>query len=434
MGKTKRPKLPRGMLYRGRQGNLIYGTFEDPDRHPVRVRRRMGEVDLGDISQHDIEFAVEKYRKLKLDWLRGDYDPWNPVKKSVSLAQVHEETNRYFQRQRPASLKARQTAFRSLCARLPAGADTPVRHVTAQHVREWLLGTPRSAHTIATYSRCVRQLFEIAVRKGWCDTNPAKAFQADYLTGSSLLERRSVQSKKNRPVSLADFRRIYERLDRPVLQAAFEVARATGLRRSELVFLNRGSVFFAGHASGYVQVRHWSRESSPYVRAGELRPESFVTKVARERDVLLSPRAALALRTEMERMPADDPMAPVFMRENRTRVPAPTLTNAFARCRQLAGLTDTSFHQLRDGYATDLADLAFSAFDIADQLGHSNINQTAAYVKQARRRLQADPVGKRAAVLAWHCPHLSETETRALASDPASISDFLFSPRAGLPA
>lgn len=222
--------------------------------------------------------------------------------------------------------------------------------------------------TIKRDLTAISSVFDAAIAAGLAETNPAR----DFIASS----KRTMRERRD-PIVLpepADIAFLLSRLP-PMVAAMTRLARATGMRLSEIAALERRQV---DHARGVLTLTK--------------------TKTSRPRVVPLDDEAAAALRSAPPMLTSPY----VFWHDAGT--PYTNLSSGFARMVRSAQKAAQSggrqfrpfrFHDLRHLAAVEMLRSGLSIYDVQHRLGHSSVKVTEIYL----RYLSADEAdaAKRAA-------------------------------------
>lgn len=219
-----------------------------------------------------------------------------------------------------------------------------------------------SARTVVHHHRVLREALSHAVKWGHVGRNVADAVDPP----------RAVDREMN-ALDPGGVERLLDAARSTMYFPLIHLATFTGMRRSELlglrwkdVDLNKGTVSIA-------QVLHC-------LPGGRIVFDQPKTAKSR-RLVTLSPAPALALRAYQETVEADLALLGttlagdrlVFCQVDGSPLLPNTVTHAFAKTVQRAGLAGITFHSLRHTHASILLQQGVSSKTVAERLGHSTV-------------------------------------------------------------
>lgn len=205
-------------------------------------------------------------------------------------------------------------------------------------------GTPLSLASVNRELTLMRSLLNFAKRKGWISRSP-------FDTGDPLISVAD-EVKRERVLTFEEEERLLlacygprEHL-RPMLICALD----TGLRKSEMLSLRWADID---------------------LEAGLIFARSSTTKTRKARTVGITPR----LRAELERMrelAGNDPEKLIFNQKDMKR--------SFATARNLAGIKDLRWHDLRHTATTRMVEGGLAPMIVMKLTGHSQMGTFARYV------------------------------------------------------
>ena len=253
----------------------------------------------------------------------------------------------------------------------PALGSFSLRKVTTQRLDAFYAGLSRerelSASSVRQVHAVLRGALGQAVRWGWLPSNPAA-------TASPPKQRRHEVT----PPAMADTRALLLAADQhdPEFGALLRVLAATGARRGEVCGLRWSDIDLdTGTAS--------IRRSVAAVPGGTIEKD---TKTHAARRIALDAATLAVLRDHRARMEtratacalAFDPHGFVFTITANGSAPLhpDTVTAAFRRLCDKAGLTDVRLHDLRHLHATQLLAAGVPVRTVSGRLGHANAATT----------------------------------------------------------
>lgn len=205
-------------------------------------------------------------------------------------------------------------------------------------------GTPLSLASVNRELTLMRSLLNFAKRKGWISRSP-------FDTGDPLINVAD-EVKRERVLTFEEEERLLLACAAPRehLRALLVCALDTGFRKSEMLSLRWADVD---------------------LEAGLIRARSSTTKTRKARTVGITPR----LRAEFEQMrelAGNDPEKPIFNQKDMKR--------SFATARNLAGVEDLRWHDLRHTATTRMVEGGLAPMIVMKLTGHSQMGTFARYV------------------------------------------------------
>lgn len=224
--------------------------------------------------------------------------------------------------------------------------------------RNHRLSTPThqsSQRSIATVNRelaYLRRILTIAERNDWINKNLFKRGDALIHCSDEVKRERILTSEEcQRLINACTDRRAHIR---PIVIAALD----TGCRLGELLKMCWSDIDFD---SGIIIIR------------------AFNTKTMRKREVAITSRLRAELENLWQSFPQDETDIVFGVSEIR---------KGFKSACSEAELTDLRFHDLRHCHASKLDELGFSVPEIANQLGHTQIQTTMRYVNRNKTSIR----------------------------------------------
>ena len=219
----------------------------------------------------------------------------------------------------------------------------------------------KAIKSIRNYLGLLHALFALALKRGWCMTNPVAAI--DKPRGSHNHDIRYLNGDGLEALLLATPDTELGHLE----QTLYLTAAMTGLRRGELLALRWQDVDFD---AGVVRVRR------TYSRGEFGTPKSRRSN----RAVPLSERLTLALRRQREAATFRADLDLVFARPETGHVLDPSkVRKRFQAAARRAGLRPVRFHDLRHSFATRMAAAGAPLRAIQEWMGHSDQRTTMIY-------------------------------------------------------
>ncbi|SDS58792.1 Site-specific recombinase XerD [Streptomyces sp. TLI_053] len=263
------------------------------------------------------------------------------------------------------------------CARgLDAGRDQPQCCAVGKCCHKRL-----SAPTLAYVHSVLKSALEHAVREEEIPRNVAR----NVRTGTP-------RPRRFEPLTTREARMFLAATSSHRLQALFELALRTGLRKGELLGLRWEDL---DHGSGTASIRRTLQRT----RTGGL--TTLPTKtVSSERRIVLPAPCLLSLRAHRKQQAQEKEKAGagwvdsrhVFTRPDGHPIEPATLTRHFKALLRRAHLRQIRFHDLRHSTTTLLLEQGVELVVIKELLGHAHIGVTATVYAHVRLRLQRDAI------------------------------------------
>ncbi len=242
-------------------------------------------------------------------------------------------------------------SLRSLDKQIAAKFTEPVSTITVRQVAEWIEEVQQTkARTAQALRSRLVALFGRAIALGWMESNPAAVTQAP-----------KVRTQRPR-LTLEQFRAIYERAPEAAewLQHAMRLAIVTGADRSSIAALTRADVSDVLLVS---RPKTGQRIAIPLTLRLDALGWTLADVVAHKTGVVS--RYLVHHIDPHGNAPAG---SPVFL---------DTISKAFARARDLAGVEGVTFHEIRSLCARLYAEQG--NVDVQALLGHKSAEMTAVY-------------------------------------------------------
>jgi integrase len=240
----------------------------------------------------------------------------------------------------------------------------------------WSSARPLAIKTVRNHLNTIHSVFELGLRRKWCQTNPVK-----------LAERPVIRTTETR-IKFLDQAELEKLLATTYPQDAFGsieatlylTAAMTGLRQGELLGLRWRDVDFAARKVRVV---------SPYVRGEFGDPKSEGSG----RSVPLAERVS----TELENLRARSPYAAhqnlVFCHpETGHPLDRAKLTRRFKKAIRSADVREITFHELRHTFGTRMAAAGVPLRTIQHWMGHADAKTTQVYAHYQPSDHEADTV------------------------------------------
>ncbi|MBI4219291.1 MAG: site-specific integrase [Chloroflexi bacterium] len=224
---------------------------------------------------------------------------------------------------------------------------------------------PLSERSIMQTHRVLKQALQHAVKWGLLRHNPADAVEAPRLTQTEM-----------RALSIDETRKVLTLSEGTDIGPLVKVAVCTGMRRSELLGLRWSDVNLELETLTIMRGLH-------VLRGGQIRYEPPKSKHGR-RPVDLSPAAVAALKDHREHITkiaaalelsvtAD---TPVFVRPDFQPLRPDSVSSAFRRIAEKAGLGRIGIHILRHTHATLMLQQGVHPLVVSRRLGHASVQIT----------------------------------------------------------
>lgn len=240
-------------------------------------------------------------------------------------------------------------------------------------MRAWLAQLARrglSKRSSARALSAVRSFYRFLHRADVVETNPARAVGAPklekYLPGH--LDATQMHTLLQAAETRAQSGRFTDVRDRAILELFY----TAGLRRAELVGINRSDLDLLG---GMVKVRGKGRKERIVPVGGHA--QRALREYERAREALMAQVGPLGDRTAL------------FLSSRGTRLSPKALHNAVvARLREVDEGAGLSAHALRHTFATHLLDQGADLRAVQELLGHASISTTQIYTHTSVERLK----------------------------------------------
>lgn len=390
---------PRFPKLREKKG-WFYADFYDPDRQPTRKWVALG--------TENRRVAERKLTRLGDQYLRDDYDPWQPDAAQAARGPVSftDAAEAYLDDQSgpdgplaDSTIDQRRRDLRRFAQTLPP--EALLSSVEPQDVRNYLNrghlarsphtgnpagGEPLSASTRQSYYTRLGAFFNWCVENGFLSEpspidgverpEPAKKEAIQYPSVDDLRRlRAAVRHQAEKPRSRIQPERIIDE---------FMFAALTGVRVSGLRALRFGDLAglpaSARSPSGRPRLSLVSRTEPTTTPDGhEIAPTRL--KPGAERTVPLVPQATSIVERQRERSQAPpEQLTPLFQHHGRDvgTICTASTSRRFLRFRRMAGLPDgITFHTLRKTCAVLLVSHGVPLRTVQQVLGHSDPAVTA---------------------------------------------------------
>ncbi len=356
-------------------GRSWIGSWYGPDGR--RVRRKVGDVRTegraDGLTKAQAEHALRRMREL-------DNRPAPPDAERVTMEQAGREFCRRLE------LKGRRKSHRLTVASdlrnhiAPFFAGKTLDRIRPADIERYVSAKRRTlaVKTIRNHVNTMHSIFDLGLRKGWCQTNPVK-----------LADRPTVKKTETR-IQFLDQPELEQLLAASYPDDAFGrieptlylTAAMTGLRQGELLGLRWRDVDFDAREIRVV---------SPYVRGEFGDPKS----VGSGRSVPMAERVAVALRELRERSVYSHDRDLVFCHPETGRpLDRSKLVRRFKHAIDRAGVHRITFHELRHTFGTRMATAGTPMQTLQHWMGHADSKTTQIYAHYQPSDKEADAVDK----------------------------------------
>ena len=247
---------------------------------------------------------------------------------------------------------------------LPEFDNSQLGSIKSERIREWHDGIARKhPSTAADAYRLVSTIFNAAVSDGKLPRSPVKRLERGTRQQPA---RREIPSTTDLQVALDATEEKY--------RLAFRLAAWCGLRRSEIIGLQRGDVDLA---DGSFKVQR-----AVCLTSDNDKVEGPPKSAKGRRTVQMPPQVAEAMATHLERHSG---AVWLYERDGKPLHPR-TLLRAWVRAREAAGRPDLHLHDLRHHYGTKLAQAGATIAETMDAMGQASPAAAMMYQEAERNR------------------------------------------------
>ena len=356
-------------------GRSWIGSWYGPDGR--RVRRKVGDVRTegraDGLTKAQAERALRRMREL-------DSRPAAPDAERVTMEQAGRE---FCQR---LELKGRRKSHRLTVASdlrnhiAPFFAGKTLDRIRPADIERYVSTKRRTlaVKTIRNHVNTMHSIFDLGLRKGWCQTNPVK-----------LADRPTVKKTETR-IQFLDQPELEQLLAAPYPDDVFGrieptlylTAAMTGLRQGELLGLRWRDVDFDARKIRVV---------SPFVRGEFGDPKS----AGSGRSVPMAERVAIALSELRERSYYAHDRNLVFCHpETGKPLDRSKLVRRFKQAIDRAGVHRITFHELRHTFGTRMAAAGTPMRTLQHWMGHADSKTTQIYAHYQPSDQEADAVDR----------------------------------------
>ncbi len=351
-----------------KKGRLYYAVFYDPARQPKRKY-----VPLRTANKRAATAALAA---LEVEYAKGKYDPWDPQPPSQEIERLGEAADAFYRTKGDLS-RSTQRMYRFVVNGFvdSAGRDLRLAAVRSSHVRTFLEGRALNDTSTATYFRHLRVFVRWMLKEKLISENPLediepprkpqklpKSVTEDELQAVCIAVVMGYQAK--RETGFTQEGDLIWRI--PLMLFAF----CTGMRASELARLKWEHIDFEKRLIYILKQKNGKEGTIPL----NMRAQSILGGIEKglPGDYVFSPPNVGSVERTV---------SPFVGRASR----------AFREARNRAGINRSiSFHGLRHGFCTALAEAGKSAFVIQAAARHADISTSARYVHIANTALRAE--------------------------------------------
>ena len=356
-------------------GNSWLGSLYGPDGR--RVQRKVGAVRTegraDGLTKAQAERELRRLREI-------DSPRAAPSGQRVTMEEAGEELCQRLE------LKGRKKSHRMTVASdlrnhiAPFFGDLTLDRITPEDIERYVAAKRRALaiKTTRNHIGTMHSVFEVGLRKGWCQRNPVKLADRPTIKKSEtriqFLEQGEVEALLAATYPDDAFGRI-----EPTL---YLTAAMTGLRQGELIGLRWRDVDFAARKVRVV---------SPYVRGEFGDPKSEGSG----RSVPMAERVAEKLRELRERSLYSRDRDLVFCHpESGKPLDRSKLVRRFKQALDRADVHQITFHELRHTFGTRMAAAGTSMRTLQHWMGHADIKTTQIYAHYQPGEQEADAVDR----------------------------------------
>jgi integrase len=356
-------------------GNSWLGSWYGPDGR--RVQRKLGAVRresrAGGLTKAQAERELRRLREI-------DGPRAAPTGQRVTMEEAGAELCRRLE------LKGRRKSHRMTVASdlrnhiVPFFGGMTIDRITSEDIERYVAAKRRTLaiKTIRNHVGTMHSVFEVGLRKGWCQRNPVKLADRPTIkkteTRIQFLELAEVEKLLAAPYPDDAFGRI-----EPTL---YLTAAMTGLRQGELIGLRWRDVDFDARKIRVV---------APYVRGEFGDPKS----VGSGRSVPMAERVAVALRELHERSLYRTDRDLVFCHpESGKPLDRSKLVRRFKQALDRVGVHQITFHELRHTFGTRMAAAGTPLRTLQHWMGHADSKTTQVYAHYQPSEQEADTVDR----------------------------------------
>lgn len=351
-----------------KKGQVYYAVFYDPTRQP---KRKYVPLRTGNKRAATAGLAV-----LEVDHAKGRYDPWDPRPQGQEVEALGEAADAFYKTKAELS-SSTQRMYRFVVGGFAehVGMNRKPAAVRPSHVRAFLAGRALNDTSKATYLRHLRVFVRWMLKEKLIAANPLdeiepprkpqklpKSVTEDELQAVCIAVIMDYQAK--REAGSTQEGDLIWRI--PLMLFAF----CTGMRASELARLRWGHLDFDKRLITIRKQKNHKEQTIPLNRR------------------------AVAVLDMVKRGEADDYVFAPPSNASRKRTVRPFVeraSKAFTASRKLAGINRRiTFHGLRHGFCTKLAEAGKPLYVIKEAARHADVSTSMLYVHMANEHLKAE--------------------------------------------
>jgi integrase len=353
-------------------GQSWIGSWYGPDER--RVKRRIGAVRTPGASDGLTKAQAEK----EFARLRETEAIIAATTRRVTMKEAGEELSRTLE------LRGRKKSHRlTVAADLrnhiePFFAGKSLNKITPRDIERYVVVKRKTLaiKTIRNHLNTMHSVFELGLRRKWCQTNPVKLADRPVIRTTETRIKFLDQAELEKVLAISYPNDVFGRIE-PVL---YLTAAMTGLRQGELLGLRWRDVDFAAKKVRVV---------SPFVRGEFGDPKSEGSG----RSVPLADRVAKALEQLRSSSAYDMDSELVFCHpETGHPLDRAKLTRRFKKATRKAGVREITFHELRHTFGTRMAGAGVPLRTIQHWMGHADAKTTQVYAHYQPSEHEADTV------------------------------------------
>ncbi|MEP0548929.1 MAG: tyrosine-type recombinase/integrase [Rhodothermales bacterium] len=351
-----------------KKGQLYYAVFYDPTRQPKRkyVPLRTGNK----------RAATAALAALEVDHARGRYDPWDQRPQRPERTNLAEAADAFFDAKSNLSGSTQQM-YRFVVSSFVESVDSVANPeaLRPSHVQTFLASRNLNATSKITYLRHLRVFVRWMHKEKMIEANPLEGVEPPRKPHKLP---KSVTEDELQAVCIAVIMDYQEKHEKGYIQEGDLVWRiplmlfafCTGMRASELARLRWGHLDFDKRLITI-----------------------HVQKNGKEQTIPLNARA-VAVLDMVKRGGTEDYVFTPPGNGSRNRTVRPFVeraSKAFTAARKLAGINRRiTFHGLRHGFCTKLAEAGKPLYVIKEAARHADVSTSMLYVHMANEHLKSE--------------------------------------------